>query len=301
VLAVLEEAGYTPSRLATGLSTGRTGLLGLMIGENRDPTAVTVMQGALSAAVPAHYGVVVYVTTSEREHEALYSDMVARGGIDGALLLFPTRDDEPFVRRIADRGLPLVLIEPQVAMPGIPTVEPDVFDDAYRSTRYLLELGHRRIAVCGDASGWRTEQQYLDGYRRALTEAGLPVDPALALAAGWTYEIGHAAATDWLMLPSPPTGMCFCCDLAALGALAATRERGVRVPENVSIIGYDDTPIAQWVKPALTVPRERRFGLVQRACEILLGLIRGDAPPAEPLRVTTTLSVRDSTAAASPG
>ncbi|HZS91735.1 MAG TPA: LacI family DNA-binding transcriptional regulator [Chloroflexota bacterium] len=298
VLAVLDDVGYVRNRAATSLSTGRTGLIGLMIGENRDPLASTVMQGALAAAGPAGYGVVVYITAHEREHEAIYTEMAARGGIDGALLLFPARHDAPLARRIAERGLPLVLIEPQMAIPGLPTVRPDVYDDGYRCTRYLLELGHRRIGLCADASDWGITEPYIEGYRAALAEAGIPFDPNLALAAGWTYAAGYQTAMRWLQLPDPPTSMCFCCDAAALGAIAAARERGVPVPGGLSVIGYDDAEIAQWITPALTTPCKRRFALVQRACELLLDLIGGAEPPVQPVLLKTDLIVRQSTAQA---
>jgi LacI family transcriptional regulator len=120
VLMALDELGYMPSHAATSLSTGRTGLLGLMIGANRNPTALSAMQGALTAAVAAQYGVIVYITEKETEHDAVYTGVLASRGVDGALHLFPGKGDERYVRKMHDRGLPIVVIEPQAPMTGLP-------------------------------------------------------------------------------------------------------------------------------------------------------------------------------------
>ncbi len=300
VLAALEEVGYAPSRAATSLSTGRTNLIGLMLGELRDPVALEVMHGALTTAVQADFGVVTYMTTEAHENEALYADVAARGSVDGLLWLFPQRRDQEFITRLQARGVPLVLIEPEVATPGVPTVYADAFDDGYRCTRYLLDLGHRRIALCADALEWGLEGRFLDGYRAALADGGVPIDPDLGVMAGWSFEAGYDAALTWLCRPDPPTAMCFWCDMAALGGMAAARELGVTIPDDLSVIGYDDTQLTAWVKPALTTLRERRRGLTRVACTLLLALLKGEAPPDGPVLVKAELIERGSVAGPSP-
>lgn len=295
VLATLDAIGYTPSHAATSLSTGRTRLLGLMIGANRNPTALSAMQGALMAATAAQYGVIVYITEKETEHDVVYTQLLAGNSVDGAIHLFPRKEDESVVRKMHERGLPVIVIEPQAPMAGIPTVQSDAFDDGYISTRHLVHLGHRRIALCADVPGWGVQDRYIDGYFAALDEAGIPRDPNLTVAAGWTHDAGYLAASQWLDLPDAPTGMCFCCDTAALGALSAARDRNIRLPEDLSIVGYDDSDVGQWVNPSLTTLRGRRSGLVQRACELLVALIDGQARPVQEVVVRTDLVVRGST------
>lgn len=296
VLAVLDEMGYVPSGLAASLRTGQTGQLGLIINTPDDPTRLAAMQGAFHAARQAQYGMAVYMIGDEGDRTRTYSGTLARGWVDGALLLWPSRADEPFVRRLLTAGLPMVLIEPETAIPGIPAVYADAFDDGYQSTRYLLDLGHRRIAACGNPVDWGIEGRYLDGYRDALVTAGLPYDPALGVAAGWSYETGYATAMTWLRSPQPPTGLIFRVDMAALGAMAAARELGLAVPDDVSVIGGDDTQMTSWIKPALTTLRERRSGLTRAACALLLDLIAAREPPGEPILLPTDLVVRQSTA-----
>jgi LacI family transcriptional regulator len=294
ILATLQEVGYVPSRLASGLRTGRTNLLGMVMKEPREPTEFAVMQGIVSTA-PAPYGVVVYMLPRAREDRSVISQVIARGAVDGVLWLYPDRGDEPQVQLIRERGLPLVLVDPQTAMPHTACVFPDAYYDGYDNTRYLLALGHRRIAASADGLSWGQIAHFLDGYHAALADAGLPADPTLAVAGGWRFESGYATTRRWLHVPDRPTGMCFHSDIAAMGALAAARDEGLAVPQDLSIIGYDDTQLANWIKPALTTRRERRIGLARVACEVLLTLINGAEPPAEPVLVRTDLVPRQST------
>jgi LacI family xylobiose transport system transcriptional regulator len=139
------------------------------------------------------------------------------------------------------------------------------------------------------------EARYIDGYRAALDAAGVPYDATLCLSAGFSYEAGYETAREWLRLSDRPTGICFHSDMAALGAIAAARELGVLVPDDLAVIGYDDTQMAGWVKPALTTLRARRRDEARAACELLLALVDGTPAPDEPLVIATDLVIRQST------
>lgn len=293
VLATLEELGYVPSAVATSLRTGRTGQLGLLIDAPHDPVRLATMQGVFEAATAAHYGLVVHMAGADGTSSAV--ETLTRGWVDGALLLWTSAAEAPLVRRLHESGLPIVLIEPESAVVGVPAVYADAYDDAYRGTRHLLDLGHRRIALCANPADWGIEARFVEGYRAALAEARLPVDPTLALEAGWSYEAGYEAAAHWLRLPDPPTALCVRVDMAALGAIAAARDLGLAVPDDLSVVGGDDTQMTTWIKPALTTLRERRTGLARAACALLLALIDGAAAPHEPVLVQTDLAPRQST------
>lgn len=295
VLAVLDEVGYVPSRLAASLRTGRTGLLGLVIGEPRGPTELAAIQGAWAAAAPARYSVVVYIPPAGGQQESASAAILAPGWVDGVLLLYAKRSDEPLIRRLQHNGLPLVLIDPEVKVPDVPTVYPDYYNDGYQMTRYLVGCGHRRIGLCASDIGWGYDARYIDGYHAALVEAQVPLDPVLAIAEGASYEVGYETTRRWLRLADPPTGLCFHSDMSAMGAIVAAREMGRHVPNDVSIMGFDDTQMARWMKPALTTPRERLLGLTRAATALLLDLIRGTAAAGEPLFIQTDLVVREST------
>lgn len=295
VRAALDEVGYVPSRLAASLRTGRTGLVGLVIGEPRGPTELAAIQGAWAAAAPTRYSVVVYIPPAAEQQESASAAVLAPGWVDGVLLLYAKRSDEPLIRRLQHNGLPLVLIDPEVTVPDVPTVYPDYYNDGYQMTRYLVGCGHRRIGLCASDLGWGYDARYIDGYQAALVEAQIAPDPVLAIAEGASYEVGYETTRRWLGLAEPPTGLCFHSDMSAMGAIVAAREMGRRVPNDVSIMGFDDTQMARWMKPALTTPRERLLGLTRAATALLLDLIRGTAALGQPLFVQADLVVREST------
>jgi LacI family transcriptional regulator len=296
VLATLEEIGYAPSHAAISLSTGRTGLLGLVIGANRNPTALSAMQGAMTAAAPGGYGVVVYISSSDEEHESIYRNQLGSQAVDGVIHLFPRATDEPIIRRLQRRGTPVVIIDPQVRMADVPTIWSDSFNDGYICTRHLLKQGHSRIALCADVPGWGRQDRYADGYLFALKEAGIAVDPDLIARTGWAHAAGYQATSAWLDQARPPTAICYCCDTAALGGMSAARDRGLQLPRDLAIVGYDDTEVALWVTPSLTTLKDRRSDLARKACEMLIAHL-SKAADAEEREVATTLAVRASSAA----
>ncbi len=294
VLATLEEIGYLRSHAAASLSTGRTGLLGLVIGANRNPTVLSAMHGALSAA--GDYDVAVYVSETDERHDTIYGRLLASRAVDGVVHLFPGVADEPFIRSLQRRGVPVVVVEPQAPFAEVSTVWPDSFHDGYLSTAHLLEGGHSRIAICGDVPGWGRERRYVEGYRRALADASILVDPELVAEVGWTHEVGYQATARWLALDDPPTAACYCCDTAAFGAMACARDRGLRLPEELAIVGYDDTEVARWVAPALTTLRDRRTMLVAEAFTILTAVLAGEISAPVEREVRSELAIRESSA-----
>jgi LacI family transcriptional regulator len=295
VLATLEEIGYIRSHAAASLSTGRTGLLGLVVGANRNPTVLSAMHGALSAA--GEYGVVVYVSETDAGHDTIYSRLLASRAVDGVVHLFPRATDEPMVRSLQRGGVPVVAVEPEAPFAGVSTVWPDSFDDGYVSTAHLLERGHTRIAIGADSPGWGREGSYVEGYRRALADASVDLDSALVAELGWDHAAGYGATARWLAVDDPPTAACFCCDTAAFGAIACARDRGLRVPEDLAVVGYDDTEVASWVAPALTTLRDRRRTLVAAAFTVLAGILDGTIAAPVERTVRSELAIRASSAA----
>jgi LacI family transcriptional regulator len=294
VLQTLDEIGYRRSHAATSLSTGRTGMIGLIIGANRNPTALSAIQGATAAAERAGYAVVVYVSDSADAHADIHHDLLTSRAVDGVVHLFPRADDRGTIGQLRRGGLPVVVIDPQCEMDGTVSVWSDARDDGLQSTEHLLVQGHRRIAVCADVPGWGRQQEYVEGYKDALEQAGAPFDPQLVSERGWDFDAGRDATTSLLSLPEPPTGVIYCCDTAALGGLAAAVTAGRRVPDDLALVAYDDTEVSAWVEPALSTLTDRRKALVEQASELLTQIIGGSAPIDQELTVRTTLRLRAS-------
>jgi LacI family transcriptional regulator len=294
VLATLEEIGYIRSHAAASLSTGRTGLLGLVVGANRNPTVLSAMHGALSAA--GEYGVVIYVSQTDAGHDTIYGRLLASRAVDGVVHLFPRAADEPMIRSLQRGGVPVVVVEPEQPFAGVSAVWPDSFDDGYVSTAHLLAQGHTRIAICADTPGWGREGDYVEGYHRALADASVEPAGELVAESGWDHAAGYAATVRWLDLDVPPSAACFCCDTAAFGAIACARDRGLRIPDDLAVVGYDDTEVASWVAPALTTLRQRRTSLVAEAFTVLTAILDGAIATPVERTVRSELTIRGSSA-----
>jgi LacI family transcriptional regulator len=195
------------------------------------------------------------------------------------------------------RGIPFVVIDTDgEPPPDVPTVGSDNWNGGLAATRHLLELGHRRIAVISGPTDMLCSRARVDGYRSALAEAGVELDASLVRTGNFDVEAGYAEGLRLLSRPDRPTGIFAGSDMQALGVLRAVRELGLRVPDDVSVVGYDDLPIAQWTGPALTTVRQPLAQMGSIATRMVLDLAAGNPPIMRRVNLATELLVRESTA-----
>jgi LacI family xylobiose transport system transcriptional regulator len=204
-------------------------------------------------------------------------------------------------RQLRARSIPFVIIDPAGNPdPDVPSVGSANWAGGLAATRHLIELGHRRIAIVTGPGDALCSLARLDGYRSAMSMAGLEVDPALTAFGDFHAEGGFAQAKRLLGLPERPTAVFAGSDLQALGVMEAARVCGLRVPEDLSVVGYDDLDIAQWASPALTTVRQPLREMAEQATRLILALRAGEGPAAPTrLELATTLVVRSSTVAPS--
>ncbi|MPY47892.1 LacI family DNA-binding transcriptional regulator [Streptomyces acidicola] len=195
------------------------------------------------------------------------------------------------------KGIPFVVFDPTTELPDdVPFVGATNWSGGRAATRHLTELGHRRIAMISGPQDVLCCCARLDGYRSAMRAAGLPVDPELVVHTELTREDGCAAARSLLALPERPTAIFTANDLQALGVYQAAREAGMRIPDDLSVVGFDDLPVVAWVDPPLTTVHQPLTEMAVAATELALTLGRGEAAPQVGLEIATTLTVRASTA-----
>jgi DNA-binding LacI/PurR family transcriptional regulator len=163
---------------------------------------------------------------------------------------------------------------------------------------HLIELGHRRIGVIGGPLSTQSSRIRVDGYRDALLTSGIAVDPELITHGDFHVNSGYELGHHLLTLPHPPTAIFAGSDLQAMGVLRAARELNIAVPEQLSVVGYDDLPMAAWLTPALTTVHQPLFEMAETAAHIALQLARGQEPPARRLDLSVGLVIRQSTAPA---
>ncbi|MFF5225339.1 LacI family DNA-binding transcriptional regulator [Dactylosporangium sp. NPDC000521] len=203
------------------------------------------------------------------------------------------------------RGIPFVVFDPMAELPDdVPFVGATNWSGGRAATRHLTGLGHRRVAMIGGPERVLYCRARLDGYRSALDAAGLPVDMGLVVSAELTLDGGYGAARALLARPvrapltppARPTAVFAANDLQALGVYQAAREAGLRIPEDLSVVGFDDLPVAALVDPPLTTVHQPLVEMAAAATELALALGRGEQPPQAGVELATTLKVRASTA-----
>ncbi|GAA4882321.1 LacI family DNA-binding transcriptional regulator [Kitasatospora terrestris] len=224
--------------------------------------------------------------------------------VDGVLARRPTGVvlvlsglDRSQQEQLASRDIPFVVMDP-AGDPGqqVPAVGTTNWDGGLAATRHLLDLGHRRIGLIGGPGRMMCSRARADGYRAALDMAGIAYDPELVREGDFHHEAGRRVGLELLGLPDRPTAVFAGNDLQALGLYEAARELGLRIPEDLSVVGFDDLPLARWVGPPLTTVRQPLTEMAEVAARLVIDLARGVRPGAQRVDLATSLVERSSTA-----
>jgi LacI family transcriptional regulator len=292
----LEELDYQPNPMARALKGAKTLSIGVIISDFANPFFNSVVRGVEEAALTAGYNVILCNTDEKPEREARYLDLLAAKRVDG-VIVSPTHDSPTEAYRRLD-GIPIVLADRGVPGLDADMVRVDNIQGAHVAVSYLAALGHTRIATIAGPSDVTTGLERLRGYRIAMHDAGIDVDPALVMMGDFRQASGYDAARQLLQLDPPPTALFVANNLMMFGVMIALNEAGVRIPADMSVVGFDDVDWAQLVRPALTVVSQPAYEVGLDAADLLLRRINGDGDSRkQTLLLDPELVVRDSTAA----
>jgi LacI family transcriptional regulator len=295
VSRVIQEHGYTVNRSAQSLSGGRTGLVGVVVPLVYPAYFSGILAGAAEALSEQAMQIVLPPTMHLHEREVSVIDRM-HGLTDGALFILPQESSEELAR-LLDSGYRFVVLDPlQPLDERIPSVSAAHTSGADQAMRHLLQLGHRRIAQITGPIGWVATEGRRRGYRAALASAGILPDPALEVESVPEIEPGRTAAERLLDLAERPTAIVAFNDNIAIGAIQAARARGLRVPEDLSVVGFDDVEHATIVSPALTTVRQPLAEMGRTAVSLLIRLLERQSFETLHVELATRLVVRDSTA-----
>ena len=289
---LLHSAGY--SRRGAAYSQGR--LIELVFENIDSEWSLQIIRGV--DRVAREYGLSVILTESGDNYSPApdWIDGILRRQPVGVILMF-SKLSVDHKRQLATRNIPFVVVDPAGDPdPDVSSVGSGNWSGGLAATRHLIELGHRRIAMVSGPQEMLCSRARLSGYRSALEEAGIPFDPTLIDAGEFHYEDGVAAGTRLLARADRPTAIFAGNDLQAFGVYEAARLRGLVVPDDVSVVGYDDVPSASWMGPKLTTVRQPLIEMAEQATRLVLAL--RDDPLRKLVRIdlATSLVVRASTA-----
>jgi len=291
VRRVIAEMGYTSSLAATSMRSRHTNVIGILVVDLGNPFSLELFKGIGQAIYSTEYDLIVYssgrvAATTQSGWERCHLSRLDGSITDGVLVVTPTTGD-----LIASS--PLVAIDPHEHN-VLPAVISANREGAMAVMEYLISLGHRRIGFITGRQGLVSSNRRQQGYVEALEQAGLPVDAALIQPGDYTRETGFRCAQNLFALPDPPTAIFAANDQSALGVIDAAGKAGLRIPGNLSVVGFDNTPQAMRSMPGLTTVDQSVSKMGYIATTMLIKLMQGESLDEPVCKVPTQLVIRDS-------
>lgn len=277
VQKVVEKLGYQPNAAARSMAVGHTHTLGCISPDLTNYIFASIIESAQTEARRLGFFTLTGSAQKETDFEPLLNEMIYRR-VDGLLILNPHDDNRyQYLQPLIQKGMPVVYIKNTPNGAPVSSVSCDDENGGYKATQYLIELGHTSIATIPGPKNEECTPDRLAGYHKALTESGLEWDEILIIYSDWTAK-GGGRATQTLLESGIPFSAIFAQnDRMAMGSIRALREAGLSVPEDISVIGYDDIPLSSYYDPALTTLRQPMDVFGQKAAQLLIKSIQDSA------------------------
>ena len=296
VLDAIEELGYEPDARAQALRSGSTKTIALIIPDLQNPHFCEYATGIEEAARAAGFHLLLSSTAMNDEYAVEIFKDLARRRFDGLIIassfILESKEAQATLEQVRKRGLPIVEMAEHY---GVDSVSAEYRDATREVMSYLLSLGHRRIGFINGVGAHELGQDRLEPYKACLKEANIPIETELIAECGPTINDGYQAAKILLELPSRPTAIISINDLLAISALRAAADLGVRVPDDLSVVGFDDISMATYLVPRLTTVRKDALAAGIQAFEMLLARIQNPELPRQLIHRRARLIIREST------
>lgn len=292
IKAIAGSLQYTPNYSARSLVLDRSYNLGLFFSTLHTGTSAGFLYEAIKGVndvIKDEYNLIVRGIDDYKSFH-----QVNRKSFDGIIVMSQSASDQPFIEYAAEKGIPLVVLNREIEHVQVMNFVPDDQNGAFRMTEYLIKQGHRRIAIIEGKEGFKSTQSRRDGYLEALKKYNVEFSEAMSAQGNYDLESGHAAMNRLLDLPERPTAVFCCNDDMALGAVKAVTERGLTVPDDLSVVGFDDHLFSAFMTPALTTVRRPIEEMSRAGAEKLLAFIESKQLENETVYFHTELVTRDS-------
>ncbi len=295
VLETIRRLDYVANPQARSLAGGKSSMIGVLVPDLGTGYIGEIVRGIDAELAHSDLDLILYTTHRAAAKEANYVANLAQGLIDGLLLVLP-RNPADYTGTLTDRKFPFVLIDHQGTGENCAAVGATNWQGAYNATTYLIGLGHQRIGFIAGSLDIGAAVDRLDGYKSALRTYHIPIDNQLIYEGTFNQPDGFTGASYFLQLEQPPTAIFASNDVMAMAAMDAVRDHGLRIPEDISIIGFDDIPQAALVRPALTSVRQPLEQMGRVATQMLLDILNGSEHRTARIELPTELIIRNTTA-----
>jgi DNA-binding LacI/PurR family transcriptional regulator len=294
VLQAMAELDYRPSGIARNMRNQSARVIGLIISDIQNPFFTALVRAVEDVAYENQYTVLLCNSDEDPQKEQLYADVLSTERVAGVIIVPTSRDS---CIPLLSRHIPVVMADRKVAGPATDSVTLDNIGGAYQATAHLIGLGHRRIGLVAAPLHVSVGLERRQGYEKALREHGIPLDESVIRTGNFKESGGYRAASELLDLDPRPTAIFAINNLMTMGTLQAIHERGLRIPEDISVIGFDDMPWLPLLVPPLTAVRQPVYQIGAEAARLLFRRMReGPQKPVETIVLQPELIIRGSTA-----
>ncbi len=301
VLNAIEELGYVPDARAQALRSGNTNTIGLIIPDIHNPHFWQVADGVEQEAYAAGYHILLSSIPPENKFAEDIFRNLAQRRIDGLIMVpsfvYQSKEAQKTLAQLVERQVPIVgiMADHENVDLDIDRIIADYHDTTVEVIEYLLSVGHRRIGfIYGIAVPALGNDRY-SAYHQTLQAAGIAIDPDLIVQCGPNIEDSYDATLELLKLPEPPTALLAINDLLAIGALRAIRDQNLSVPHDISLVGYDDIPLAKYLEPRLSSASKNGEKMGREAMQLLLARLQDRTRPRQQIKIPARLYLREST------
>jgi LacI family transcriptional regulator len=286
VRKVMREMGYKPNRVARRLRTseGKCHLLGLIIPNIQNPFFADLARGVEDVAYKNNFAVLLCNYDEDFKKQQFYLDVMQAESVDG-MILSPLHESDKAIARIVAAGFSVVCVDRSIAGTAVDKVVVDNQRGALAAVSHLLEKGHRRIGIISGPIDSSTGRERLAGYKAALAQAGVALEPALIMHGDYREESGRRLTEALLSRRSPPTALFVANNQMLIGAIETIAAHSLRIPRDIAVVGFDDLPLAAVFTPPLTIVRQPAYEVGRSAAELLLKRIE------EPQRATVSIQL----------
>lgn len=291
----MNQLDYKPNALAQNLRRQQTFSIGMIVPDSANPFFAEVARGIEDTSFTQNHSVILCNTDGDVDKQAAHTDLLIKNQVAGILFVAAGISTE-LVEDLQARRVPVVVVDREVPGVSVDTVLTNHLQGGRLATQHLWDLGHRRIACISGGSNLSPSAERLIGYQQILHENGILYDESLVVRGDFQYVSGYEAARQLLALADPPTAVFACNDLMAVGVISAVTELGLRVPQDLSVVGFDDVRLASFTNPPLTTIAQPKYEIGVIATEMLLARAQNIDAPTRLQRLDTELVIRQSTA-----
>jgi len=293
VLKVAQELGYVRNATAVALRTKKTGTLGVVIADNRNPFYAEVLNGIEEAAREKNYHIILANTQRDYQKEEEAINLLLAKRVDG-LLITPVQDRNDDIKKLIEANIPFVIVGRDFKNIEVDAVYNDEVKGGFLATEYLIKKGHKRVALINGFLHKSPAKGRLEGYKKVLKKYGIPFDDALVTIGDIDVKDGYERTKQLLEKNLDFTAIFAYNDMMAFGAMQAVKEKGLRIPEDIGLVGYDDILFSSLISPSLSTIRLKKQELGAESVRLLLSRINGNRKKIKKVMLGVELQIRES-------